>query len=399
MVNDSDPLMKAANEYFDSLVKSRFIELFGDPIGNPKGWKTKTILEVAPSVQNDTPAFDEGNWLLNLDAVESQSGVILFKNRVPKEQLNGSIMSFSKDNVLYSKLRPYLNKVVLPDEDGFGTSELIPLLPDSYTINKVYLASYLRSNSVVSFLSGAVAGTKMPRVSMSSFWKMMVPLPPIDLQIQFATFVEQVDKSKLAFQKLVSRFDELVKSRFIELFGECGTIPLIDVANITMGQSPESSTYNDNGSGVPFYQGKTEFTDLYISKKTYCSEPKKMAKGMDILMSVRAPVGAVNITQEDCCIGRGLAAISPKKDVVDLFFLFVALHMKENEIADMGTGSTFKAINKADMERITVPNADYSDQLIFSTFFQQVDKSKSEIIEGLKRLTVENNSQRDDTQA
>lgn len=181
------------------LYKSRFIEMFGTPTRNEKQWPTEKMKEVAPAIQSDDLPKSEGNWLLNLDAIQSDSGEILFKNRVPEAELNGSIMTFSPDHVLYSKLRPYLNKVVVPDESGFGTTELIPLLPNKVKLTRTYLAYLLRSDAFVSKFSSAVAGTKMPRVSMDVFWKFDVPLPPMNLQKEFESFVKQVDKSKFVF--------------------------------------------------------------------------------------------------------------------------------------------------------------------------------------------------------
>ncbi len=176
--------------------KSRFIELFGTPTGNEKQWPTETMKSVAPAIQSDNKPKSEGNWLLNLDAIQSNSGEVLFKNRVPESEVNGSIMAFSPNHVLYSKLRPYLNKVAVPDECGFGTTELIPLLPDKTKLTRTYLAHLLRSDAFVSKFSSAVAGTKMPRVTMDVFWKFNVHLPPMSLQKEFASFVHQVDKSK-----------------------------------------------------------------------------------------------------------------------------------------------------------------------------------------------------------
>ncbi|WP_400206657.1 restriction endonuclease subunit S [Methanomethylophilus alvi] len=178
------------------------------------------------------------------------------------------------------------------------------------------------------------------------------------------------------------------KSRFIEMFSACNKAPLTELADITMGQSPDSSAYNDQGIGVPFYQGKTEFTDTFVTVNKYCSKPKKMAKEMDILMSVRAPVGAVNLTSQACCIGRGLAAITPKKDRTDVLFLFNALKTMEQQISDMGVGSTFTAISKDDLMKIKIPVAPVSLQNQFSSFVKQVDKSKV-IKESVKSRFIE----------
>ncbi|MFA7179386.1 MAG: restriction endonuclease subunit S [Dehalococcoidales bacterium] len=204
----------------DRVVKSQFIEMFGDVVFNPMCWPTKEISKVAPSTNGENTSDEEHNWLLNLDAIEANTGIVLFKNYVSSEELSGSIISFSEDHVLYSKLRPYLNKVVMPDESGFGTSELIPLLPDVSILNRTYLARALMSDTFVQKFTSAVAGTKMPRVLMDTFRKFLLPLPPIDLQIQFADFVKQVDKSKFELQQHIDNTKKLQKTIINSIFQE-----------------------------------------------------------------------------------------------------------------------------------------------------------------------------------
>ena len=182
--------------YLDQLVKSRFIELFGEPLSNQKGWQTMPIVEAAPIKSQRGDLADEV-WLLNLDAVEAQTGTILFKHRVQSGEINASTVYFTTENVLYSKLRPYLNKVVMPDEEGVATSEMIPIYPLADRLNRAYLCYWLRSDAFVRHISEKVVGAKMPRVSMDYFRSLAIELPPLELQEQFAAFVEQTDKSKL----------------------------------------------------------------------------------------------------------------------------------------------------------------------------------------------------------
>ena len=124
---------------------------------------------------------------------------------------------------------------------------------------------------------------------------------------------------------------------------------LRDFANIVMGQSPSSKTYNRRGDGLPFFQGKAEFGDVYPTINMYCSQPKKIAKQGATLLSVRAPVGPTNLVQHDCCIGRGLAAIHPCGGIQTKFLLYL-LRSIEPAISGKGTGSTFKAITKEFVE-------------------------------------------------
>ena len=180
----------------EQLIKSRFIELFGEPLSNQKGWQTMSIVEAAPIKSQRGDLADEV-WLLNLDAVEAQTGTVLFKHRVQSGEINASTVYFTAESVLYSKLRPYLNKVVMPDEDGVATSEMIPMYPLADRLNRAYLCYWLRSDAFVRHISEKVAGAKMPRVSMDYFRSLAIEMPPLELQEQFAAFVEQTDKSKL----------------------------------------------------------------------------------------------------------------------------------------------------------------------------------------------------------
>jgi len=202
----------------DELVKSRFIELFGLPVSNSKGWNTEKMREVAPAV-NYSGDFEETVWLLNLDMVEAQTGRILDYLYVNEEEVGNSTCTFDTTNVLYSKLRPYLNKVVIPDRCGYATSELIPLKPNPMKLERTYLAFMLRSDEFVNMINEKVAGAKMPRVSMGDFREFDVPVPPIELQKQFAAFVEQTDKSKLAIQESLAELETLKKALMQIYFG------------------------------------------------------------------------------------------------------------------------------------------------------------------------------------
>ena len=131
-------------------------------------------------------------------------------------------------------------------------------------------------------------------------------------------------------------------------------VKLGDICEIVSGQSPEGIYYNENGDGCPFYQGKTEFTNKYIGKpKKWTTKITKEAVCGDILMSVRAPVGPVNIATEKCCIGRGLALIRAKEQVIQSY-LFHILRNKENEIIG-NKGAAFDSITKKDIESIQIP--------------------------------------------
>ena len=197
----------------DDLVKSQFIEMFGNPLTNDKRWPTKKMKEVAPSSPHTSKIEKKNNgyWLLNLDMVESNSGRIIEKIYVPEDEIGQSTTTFSKEYVLYSKLRPYLNKVVIPNDSGYATTELIPLLPNQRLLTQLYLAQLLRGDEFLTYISTQVSGTKMPRVTMNVFWDFNVMLPPMELQEQFAEFVRQSDKSKFELEQALSELTATYK--------------------------------------------------------------------------------------------------------------------------------------------------------------------------------------------
>jgi len=138
-------------------------------------------------------------------------------------------------------------------------------------------------------------------------------------------------------------------------------VELQDIAEIIAGQSPKSEFYNKTGDGVPFFQGKSDFGENYPTVTTWCTKPKKMAKAGDILFSVRAPVGPTNIAKVGCCIGRGLSAIRPKKEI-DRSYLRFYFKKVEQKISDQGRGSTFKAITQKDLKALKIPLPSLSEQ-------------------------------------
>ncbi len=205
ILNKFDKLLhdeREALQKINDLVKSQFIEMFGDVVYNNKRWVVFPMSTVAPikAFKGEVEAVDGKVWLLNLDMIEAHTGDVQEEVLVGIDDIGASTVAFNRDNILYSKLRPYLNKVVYPKKTGYATSELVPLRPDINLLNKVFFTALLRSDAFVHFIREQVAGAKMPRVSMDIFKKFDVICPPIELQNQFAHFVEQTDKSKNGYE-------------------------------------------------------------------------------------------------------------------------------------------------------------------------------------------------------
>lgn len=147
---------------------------------------------------------------------------------------------------------------------------------------------------------------------------------------------------------------------------------LEEICAINMGQSPDSSTYNEDGNGLPFFQGNADFGEIYPAVRMWCSEPTKIAREKDILISVRAPIGALNIANCECCIGRGLAALTVNEDICAQEYLWHALSGKVDELNSKGTGSTFKAINKKTLSETEIPLPPIDEQRKIAAILDKV---------------------------
>lgn len=154
------------------------------------------------------------------------------------------------------------------------------------------------------------------------------------------------------------------------------TYKLGDVAEIILGQSPESKSYNTKGEGLPFFQGKTEFTDWFPIPNKWCTEPKKIAEPFDVLLSVRAPVGPTNIAKEKCCIGRGLAAIR----YADCYkYVLYYLRSVSKYLESKATGTTFSSISGDTIKNLPIPLPPLTTQHAIvtriETLFAELDKA------------------------
>ncbi|MEZ4775424.1 MAG: restriction endonuclease subunit S [Bacteroidia bacterium] len=161
-------------------------------------------------------------------------------------------------------------------------------------------------------------------------------------------------------------------------------VKLSDVADVIAGQSPESKFYNDKGEGIPFFQGKADFRLDYPVVRYWCTQPTKIAKPKDILISVRAPVGPTNICDIEACIGRGLAAIRTGEEL-DYKYLYFYFKTIENKLASQGNGSTFSAITTSVIKDLQIPLPPLSTQKRIAEILDAADALRRKDQELLKK--------------
>lgn len=283
------------------------------------------------------------------------------------------------DDIVFSYEATLNRYALIPD--GFygclGRRLAIARVKDKEKVNPHYLYHYFCSPFWNRFiLANKVIGSTVLRVSIEDFPNYEVELPDIDTQNKICGLLdditENIENNKAICANLESMAKLLYDYWFVQFdfpdengkpYKSSGgkmvwneelnrEIPegwcagkLTDLANIVMGQSPSGDSYNESGEGVAFYQGRTDFGLRYPSPRMYTTAPTKFAKKGDILLSVRAPVGDLNFAMEDCCIGRGLAALSNK--LGSQMHLYYVLNGHRHIFDVMNdNGTTFGAITK-----------------------------------------------------
>ena len=201
-------------------------------------------------------------------------------------------------------------------------------------------------------------GSVFDTITRDTFDGIEVELPSLSTQNKIASLLGNLDDQIELNTKINKNLQSQALAIYIHMIVKKAdeswhTGLLSDIASITMGQSPKGDSYNENGIGTVFFQGRAEFSFRFPSRRLYTTEPKRMAKTNDILMSVRAPVGDLNVAYEDCCIGRGLSAIH-SKDNHQSFVLYTMFVLRQQLDVFNGEGTVFGSINRDALNSIPI---------------------------------------------
>ncbi|SCH77890.1 EcoKI restriction-modification system protein HsdS [uncultured Ruminococcus sp.] len=211
----------------------------------------------------------------------------------------------------------------------------------------------------------------------STFQKIKIELPDLETQKKVVKLIgslqNRIKTNSEINDNLQQQAQALYSEHFIdapELKSSMGT--LSDIATITMGQSPSGSSYNEDGTGDVFYQGRAEFGFRFPTRRLYTTEPKRIAEAGDVLLSVRAPVGDLNVAYERCCIGRGLGAIH-SKDGNSSFLLYTMFALKPQLDVFNGEGTVFGSINRDALNSIPIEIPSLDDIRRFEAVVRPID--------------------------
>lgn len=217
----------------------------------------------------------------------------------------------------------------------------------------------------------------------STFREISIPVPPMEIQNRAMTMLlsldDKIELNRRINENLEQQAQALFKAWFVDfepfkdgkfVDSELGMIPegwkvgtLSDIANVIMGQSPKGTSYNERGDGIVFYQGRADFGNRYPSVRLFTTEPTRYAEPFSVLLSVRAPVGDINIAVEKCCIGRGLASIYSKTGHQS-FVLYTMFSLKKELDKFNSEGTVFGSINRSSIEslKIVIPPIGFMDK-------------------------------------
>ena len=212
--------------------------------------------------------------------------------------------------------------------------------------------------------AGLNVGSAVPSLTVPVIEAVEFSLPPIETQRRIAAILssldDKIENNNRINRNLEAQAQALFKSWFVDFEPWGGIMPedwkegvLSDIADITMGQSPRGESYNTQGEGVIFYQGCSDFGDRFPSVRMFTTEPARYAVPNSILMSVRAPVGTMNVALEECCIGRGLASLK-EKNSYDSFLLYLLESLQNVFDLYNGDGTVFGSINKKSIGNIKI---------------------------------------------
>ncbi len=246
-------------------------------------------------------------------------------------------------------------------------------------LNPDFTYYFLQSDAYKDYVGGILGGSAQPNANAQQLTEVNLPIPKIDEQEQIAEILSSLDDKIELNRKINVNLEKLASALFKKWFVDIGDeLPegwrfgkLGEEFEIIMGQSPRGDTYNENGDGLPFYQGRTDFGFRFPSRRVYCTDPKRIAHALDTLVSVRAPVGDVNMAYEDCCIGRGVGAVI-KKDLPS--YTFYMIKSLQEEIGKFDSeGTVFGSINKDSFSNIPCIVPPKEDIVKFEKVASEID--------------------------
>ena len=370
---------------------------YGEP---PKGWDWSRLDEVSEGVfdcPHSTPALTEvGPYVVRTQDIitgvfrADQAGHV--SEETYAERI--SRVTPAHGDLLYSREGTYFGIAAeVPANSRVCLGQRMVLIrPDKRRLDFSFLRYWLNSPIMAAHIHGYRDGSVAERLNLPTIRALPIILPPLAEQKAIAAVLGALDDKIEVNRRMNATLEAMARALFqswfvdfdpvrakldgrqpvgldpvtAALFPEhledspLGQIPkgwrvgtVVDAFNLTMGQSPPGDTYNEEGNGLPFYQGRTDFGFRFPTRRIYCTAPTRYAKPGDTLVSVRAPVGDTNIANEECCVGRGVAAVRHKSGATSFTYYSMA-NLYPDFSRFEAEGTVFGSINKDSFERLGI---------------------------------------------
>lgn len=248
---------------------------------------------------------------------------------------------------------------LVPDPVDFCIAQdMIALRADESKIYPKYLFAVLRSREIQQQIYNTNVGDVIPHFKKQFLNQLLIPIPERSIQESIGDLYYVLSLKAERNKKINDNLQQQAMALYAEMFlnssdNNVTSGTLSDIAVITMGQSPSGNSYNEDGVGEVFYQGRAEFGFRFPKRRLFTTEPKRMAETGDVLLSVRAPVGDLNVAYERCCIGRGLGAIHSKTGHSS-FVLYTMFALRSQLDVFNGEGTVFGSINRDALNAIPI---------------------------------------------
>ena len=337
-------------------------------------WEKMTVGDLCDTISDTYRGDDKEVVLINTSDV--LEGKVLNHQVVENKNLKGQFKkTFKENDILYSEIRPANKRYAFVDfgdtNNYIASTKLMVLRPRKDVVRPRFLFSFLSSKSVLEELQQLAetrSGT-FPQITFSSeLAPTSINVPDLETQDRIVGILDVIERKISTNAKINKNLEEQAQAIYQQMFidtpdSNWKTGTLSDIADITMGQSPSGSSYNEDKEGTIFFQGRAEFGFRFPTIRLFTTEPKRMACANDTLMSVRAPVGDLNVARTDCCIGRGLAAIHSKTNHQS-FVLYTMFSLKKQLDVFNGEGTVFGSINRNSLNEmpILIPSEEKLDE-------------------------------------
>lgn len=370
------------------------------------GWKEVVLEEVSyygdEKIPSDEVTLD--NYISTENMLPNKSGVGMASG-LPTTK---SVRRYKKGDILLSNIRPYFKKIWFATKNGGCSNDVLVIKnKDEKELDKKYLYYTLLQDNFFDYVTATSKGTKMPRGDKSAIMNYGIMLPPLYEQKAIAHILSTLDEKIETNNQINEKLEEMAQALFKHWFvdfefpnengepykssggemveSELGMIPkgwnvvtLEKIAELIMGLSPKSSTYNEDGIGLPLLNGAADFDKNNLRPSRFTSDPKRVSKKEDWLLCIRGTIGNLTFSDGDYALGRGVAAIRAKESMYREIIYF-NLQKSIKELISLASGSVISGLSKQDINNLKIITPDKKILTVFHNLIHKIQQEQIDL--------------------